>query len=60
MPNGTMTFPTDSAPTHSYGKVGDEQGMVAFAAGYIYYCMDDYVNDSTDIWVRVELGETSW
>jgi hypothetical protein len=60
MPNGTMTFPTDSAPTHSYGKVGDEQGMVAFADGYIYYCNAPYVDDSTDIWMRIALDGTSW
>jgi hypothetical protein len=60
MPNGTMTFPTDSAPTHSYGKVGDEQGMVAFADGYIYYCNAPYVDNSTDIWMRIALDGTSW
>jgi hypothetical protein len=60
MPNGKMTFPMNSAPANSYGKTGDRVGMVAFADGYIYYCKDDYVNDTTDIWVRVELGETSW
>jgi hypothetical protein len=58
--NGTMTFPMNSAPAHSYGKAGDREGMVAFADGYIYYCTNDYVNATTDIWVRVELGETEW
>jgi hypothetical protein len=58
--NGTMRFPMNSAPAHSYGKAGDREGMVAFAEGYIYYCNNDYLDDDTDIWVRVALAETEW
>jgi hypothetical protein len=60
MPNGAMSFPINSAPTNSYGKDGDQQGMVAFADGYLYYCNEDYVDDDTDIWMRVALDATSW
>jgi hypothetical protein len=68
--NGTLTFPDNtiqttayqkvSVPIHSYGATGDKVGMVAFDGDYIYYCKQNYVNNSTDIWVRVAWTGTSW
>ena len=68
--NGSMTFPDNTtqttayqkvaAPAHSYGAAGNKVGMVAFDGNYIYYCKQDYVNNSTNIWVRVAWSGTSW
>ena len=49
-----------SVPTHSYGAPGDIAGEVAFDNDYIYYCKQNYVNNSTDIWVRVVWTDTNW
>lgn len=49
-----------SVPTHSYGAPGDIAGQVAFDNDYIYYCKQNYVNNSTDIWVRVVWTDTNW
>ena len=51
---------TAAAPANSYGQAGDLQGMVAFSSTHIYYCVADYVNNSTNIWKRVELTGGSW
>jgi hypothetical protein len=51
---------TAAAPANSYGQAGDLQGMVAFSSMHIYYCVSDYVNNSTNIWKRVELTGGSW
>lgn len=70
-PNGTLSFPdstqqatawnpTRTPPAHSYGATGDKLGMTAFDGSYIYYCKADYVNNSTNIWVRVAWTGTSW
>ena len=58
--DGRTTFPTSTAPAHSYGVAGDKIGMLAFDSTYIYYCTADYVNNSTDIWKRVALDATAW
>ncbi len=57
---GRMIFPNGTVPAHSYGAAGDKEGMVVFTDPYIYYCKQDYVNNSTDIWVRVAWTGTSW
>ena len=45
-PDGRTTFPAATVPAHSYGAVGDKQGMVAFDGSYIYYCIADFVGDT--------------
>jgi hypothetical protein len=57
---GRTTFPNGTVPEHSYGAFGDLEGMVVFTDPYIYYCKQDYVNNTTDIWVRVAWTGTSW
>ena len=47
-------------PAHSYGTAGDREGMVAFDANYLYYCVNAYVDNSTNIWKRVSLNTDSW
>ena len=58
--DGRTIFPNGAVPEHSYGALGDLEGMVVFTDPYIYYCKQDYVNNSTDIWVRVAWTGTSW
>jgi len=58
--DGRTTFPNGTVPARSYGAAGDKEGMVVFSDPYIYYCKQDYVNNSTDIWVRVAWTGTSW
>ena len=58
--DGRTTFPNGTVPEHSYGAAGDKEGMVVFTDPYIYYCKQDYVDNSTDIWVRVAWTGTSW
>jgi hypothetical protein len=68
--DGKLTFPDTTVqttayqkvavPAHSYGAAGDKVGMVAFDANYIYYCKTAYVNNSTNIWVRVAWSGTTW
>jgi hypothetical protein len=48
------------APSHSYGEFGDKAGMIAWDGTYLYYCTADYVDDLTDVWIRVEATDTSW
>jgi len=57
---GRTMFPNGTVPEHSYGAAGDKEGMVVFSDPYIYYCKTDYVNNTTDIWVRVAWTGTSW
>jgi hypothetical protein len=57
---GRTTFPNGTVPAHSYGAAGDLEGMVVFTDPYIYYCKQDYVDNTTDIWVRVAWTGTSW
>jgi len=58
--DGRTTFPNGIVPEHSYGAAGDKEGMVVFSDPYIYYCKQDYVNNTTDIWVRVAWTGTNW
>jgi hypothetical protein len=47
-------------PIHSHGMPGDRAGMVAFDANYLYYCVSNYVDNTTSIWKRVSLNSDSW
>jgi hypothetical protein len=58
--NGRTIFPNGVVPEHSYGAAGDKEGMVVFSDPYIYYCKQDYVDNVTDIWVRVAWTGTNW
>jgi hypothetical protein len=58
--DGRTTFPNGTVPEHSYGAAGDKEGMVVFSDPYIYYCKQDYVDNETDIWVRVAWTGTNW
>lgn len=58
--DGRTTFPNGVVPAHSYGAAGDKEGMIVFTDPYIYYCKQDYVDNSTDIWVRVAWTGTNW
>ena len=57
-PSGT--FSNTTAPAHSYGQSGDTVGMVAFDSSYFYYCTANYVNNSTNIWKRIQFPSTTW
>lgn len=59
-PGGGLLNVKSTAPTHSYGVTGDQAGMIAFDNDYFYYCKTDYVNNSTDIWVRVVWTSSNW
>jgi hypothetical protein len=58
--DGRTKFPNGTVPAHSYGALGDLEGMVVFTDPYIYYCKQDYVDNVTDIWVRVAWTGTNW
>ena len=58
--DGRTIFPNGTVPAHSYGALGDLEGMVVFSDPYIYYCKQDFVDDVTDIWVRVAWTGTNW
>jgi len=47
-------------PTTSKGQAGDLNGMIASDGNYIYYCFQDYVSGTNDIWKRVQLSNSSW
>lgn len=51
LPNGTILGA--NPPAHSYGKLGDLAGMVAYTTSTMYYCTGNYVNNSTNIWAKV-------
>ena len=57
--NFTERYPR-SVPAHSYGVAGDEAGMFAVDATYVYFCTASYVNNSTNIWRRTLHGVTTW
>jgi hypothetical protein len=59
-PRGTTSVLSVQKPAHSYGAAGDVAGQLAFDSHYLYCCVADYVNDSTNIWKRVALDATSW
>jgi hypothetical protein len=58
--DGRTIFPNGTVPANSYGAAGDKEGMVVFTDPYIYYCKQDYVDNVTDIWVRVAWTGTNW
>ena len=47
--DGRTTFPNGAVPEHSYGAVGDKEGMVVFDSDHIYYCIDDYVTETPSV-----------
>ena len=52
---------TTNIPTSSVGQAGDTTGMVAVDATSIYYCIADYTDGLSDIWVKQDWGTTgSW
>lgn len=57
--NGKI-FKVVAAPTHSYGSSGDLQGHVALDNSYFYYCKASYVDNITNIWVRIAWDGTTW
>lgn len=58
--NGRFSIPIDTAPAHSYGAAGDKAGMIAVSSDWLYYCTDNYVDNTTNIWKRVALNGTAW
>jgi len=48
-----------SVPGTSVGVTGDQAGMVAFDASYIYYCTASY-DSSSNIWKRVAWSGDTW
>lgn len=61
---GTIASPTNvkivtnSVPASSVGSAGDVAGMVAFDATSVYYCIADYVDGLSNIWVKQDWGTT--
>ena len=50
-----------TAPANSVGAAGDISGMIAFDATSIYYCIANYTDGLSDIWVKQDWGTTgSW
>jgi hypothetical protein len=58
--NGKVTIAGMTVPAHSYGSLGDQAGMVAFDATYMYYCTAQYRNTSTNIWKRIAWDTRTW
>ena len=56
--NSPLKLLTD-VPATSLGASGDEAGMVAFDASYIYYCVGTY-NGIVNIWRRVAWSADTW
>jgi len=50
---------TSNAPTTSIGASGDEEGMIAFDATYMYYCTADY-DGAANVWKRVAWSGDTW
>lgn len=62
-PDGTVqytAFQTTSVPVHSYGVVGDKAGMISADSNYFYYCISNYVNNTTNIWKRIAWSASTW
>ena len=49
-----------SAPAHEYGVSGNLAGDVASDGTYFYFCMQNYVDNSTKIWYRILWTAGSW
>jgi hypothetical protein len=56
--NFTDLYP-QTVPTHSTGKVGDIEGMIAFDSTYFYYCTAPY-DGTTNIWKRHTHDSGTW
>ena len=54
--DGRTTFPIGSVPAHSYGAVGDKEGMIVFSDNYIYYCKQDFVGNSVNVTTLASSG----
>jgi len=50
---------TSTVPTTSIGISGDQEGMVAFDATYMYYCTTDY-DGVANVWKRVAWSADTW
>lgn len=48
-----------AVPATARGEVGDEAGMIALDNNYIYFCIADYVDGSSAIWVRQAWSDTA-
>ena len=49
-----------SVPAHEYGVSGNLAGDVASDGTYFYFCMQNYVDNSTKIWYRILWTAGSW
>lgn len=49
-----------SPPVRSYGKLGDRKGLLAVDDNYFYICTGNFVNNTTHIWKRIALDNTTW
>ena len=58
--NADRLILSTNPPAHSYGATGDKTGMIAFDTSYIYYCVANYVNNTTDIWKRTAHSAGTW
>ena len=47
-------------PTTSKGQAGDLNGMISSDGNYIYYCFEDYISGTNNIWKRVQLSNSTW
>jgi len=56
--SGTSTVVRATAPVLPHGVAGDLAGMIAFAPGFLYVCILDYVDDTTVSWQRVAIAST--
>ena len=60
---GTATVGNATVPANPHGVAGDLAGQVAYANGFLYVCILDYVNDTTVSWQRVAIAAqdaTTW
>lgn len=48
-----------SVPTSPAGEEGDEAGMIAFDATYLYVCVANF-DATTEIWRRVVFDTNPW
>ena len=58
--NADRLILSTNPPAHSYGATGDKTGMIAFDTSYIYYCVANFVNNTTDIWKRTAHSAGTW
>jgi hypothetical protein len=50
----------DLAPATSKGAAGDQVGMIAVSAGYLYICTATWTNGVADIWSRTAISASTW